>query len=153
MNPKPLERKIEQQKQEIAKMESELLEKKAFLQGLIEAMRLFPKYGGDAKQETVLREGSDMAQAREFLASHGRPAHVTEILKGIGKENTKTHRLSLSSSLASYARKEEIFAKTSPNTFTLIGMEVEHEQNGDPPEDFGATNIHPISTLEEDIPF
>ena len=66
MNPKPLERKIEQQRQEIAKMEAEILEKKAFLQGLIEAMKLFPKTNaGNSKQETILREGSDMARARE----------------------------------------------------------------------------------------
>ncbi len=145
MNPRPLERKIEQQRQEIAKMESEVLEKRAFLQGMIEALKLFPKAGNESKQETVLRPGSDMAQAREFLALHGRPAHVTEILQGIGKENTKTNRLSLSSSLASYARKEEIFAKTSPNTFTLIGMEIEQEASTDPPEAFGSSEFDSLS--------
>lgn len=154
MNPKPLERKIEATRQDIARLEAELLEKKAFVQGLLEALKLFPKNAGvDTKGETVLRHGSDMAKARDFLQSLGRPAHITDILKGIGKENTKTTRLSISSSLAGYARKNEIFAKTAPNTFTLIGLAGANDSatNPEPPTGFGEEASNDLDT--DDIPF
>lgn len=140
MNAKPLERKIESSRQDILRLEAELIEKKAFLQGLLEALKLFPKPSSiTPKAETVLRQGSDMAQARDFLRSFGKSAHITDILAGIGKENTKQNRLSISSSLAGYARRNEIFAKTAPNTFTLLELSVPIDLNPEVPSDFGET--------------
>ncbi len=156
MNPKPLERKIESQRQDILRLEGELLEKNAFLQGLIEALKLFPKnIVNDKKTETVLRPGSDMAKARDYLASHGSPAHIVDILEGIGKENSKLNRLSLSSSLAGYARKHEIFEKTDPNTFTLIGLLVGSSESSiqEPPQSFGQIDESDNSSFNSDVPF
>jgi len=153
MNPRPLERKIDAARQEIARIEAELIEKKAFVQGLQEALKLFPKGSTESKAETVLRQGSDMAKARDFLQDLKRPAHITEILEGIGKENNKNNRLSIGSSLAGYARKNEFFAKTAPNTFTLIGLlkDAETEEESGPPETFGQSNSHAVEN--DDIPF
>lgn len=151
MNPKPLEKKIELTRQEIARLEAELMEKKAFLSGLMEAFKLFPKGGSNNKAETVLRQGSDMAKARDFLQSLNRPAHITEILGGIGKANNKLNRLSIGSSLAGYARKNEFFVKTAPNTFTLIGSDgqTQPEVNPEPPEGFGRVELPSFDDYED----
>lgn len=148
MNAKPLERKIEAARQEIKRLEAELIEKRAFLQGLAEAHKLFPKNAmNGTKTETVLRQGSDMAEARDFLKEFARPAHITDILAGIGKENTKQNRLSISSSLASYARKGEIFTKTAPNTFTLIGLEGAEIPPQELPDGFGDDTSSPVAAM------
>ncbi len=137
---------------QFARLEAELIEKKAFVQGLQEALKLFPKGSSESKAETVLRQGSDMAKARDFLQRLNRPAHITEILGGIGKENNKNNRLSIGSSLAGYARKNEFFAKTAPNTFTLIGFaESSVSEIGGPPENFGSSESHKLDN--DEIPF
>lgn len=74
-----------------------------------------------------------VSKAVELIKKTGRPMHVKEILEGIGKKDTKKERVSLSSSLGMYYRKNEIFTRPAPNTFGLISMEVAEE----PPDDFG----------------
>ena len=139
MSAKGLERKIEGIKQEINNLETELTQKRAYLLGFQEALKFYPKDSTDSNRgETVLRHGSDMAHTRDFLLEHGRPAHITEILEGIGKENTKGNRTSLSGSLSNYARRRDIFARTAPNTFTLISLNATPEQGQPTPsENFG----------------
>ncbi|MBP9664223.1 MAG: hypothetical protein KBD94_06340 [Pyrinomonadaceae bacterium] len=153
MQIRALERKIEAARQEISRLEADLIEKRAFLQGLQEAQKLFPKSPQIGKGETVLRAGSDMAKARDFLRSTGRPIHITDILTGIGKENTKQNRLSVSSSLAGYARRGEIFTKSGPNTFGLVDMEISSPDGAsgaiDSSQTFGSIEV----ANDNDIPF
>jgi len=137
-----LERKIENKRLEILEYESKLREATAFLHGLQEALKVLPREGGPSSVQ-ILRPGSDMAKARDFLATLGRPAYIAEILEGIGIGRTgdKPKKSSVGSSLASYARKGEIFKRTAPNTFALIGCEEESTASmnqSEPPSDFGS---------------
>lgn len=117
------EKRIEKKKAEIAELEAKLREERAFLSGLQESLRFFPKEdSGETKTEVVLRPGTDLYKTQEFLQKQGRPAYIADILKGIGKEVTKESRVSLSGNLSWYVRKGLIFTRTAPNTFGLIGM-------------------------------
>ncbi len=156
MSSKRLEKMIESCREEITRMEIDVTSKKAFLQGLQEAFKIYPKDGmSDTPTETILRHGSDMAKARNFLNNHGKAAHVSEIVTGIGKENTKENRVSIAGSLASYARRNDIFKKTAPNTFTLVNFNNEPADNVtsnfEPPVDFGVDTT--TSFDDDDIPF
>ena len=53
----------------------------------------------------------------------------------MGKPVDKKNRLSVIGSLSSYARKNEIFVRTAPNTFGLL--EMEQATDVDLPETFG----------------
>lgn len=131
-----LEKKIENKFRDIEEMELILREQRAFLAGMQEALKGLPKDNGDERKSgQILRPGSDMAKARDYLKLVGTPLYITEILKGIGKELTKKHRISVGGSLSMYARKNEIFSKTAPNTFGLI--EFDNRADDEPPEGFG----------------
>ncbi len=56
--------------------------------------------------------------------------HIKDILRGIGKENTRRNRSSVGASLTSYSKKGEIFSKTAPNTYGLVEFE-QHQQMTD----------------------
>lgn len=116
-----IERRIENKRQELADLEKRVGESKAYISALV---GLLPKAVSGAK-ESSLRAGSDMAKARDLIKASGKPMHVTEILKGLGKDLTKGNRISLSGSLSGYARRGTIFTKTAPNTFGLIEQESE----------------------------
>jgi hypothetical protein len=150
MNIRPqLEKKIENKRQEIADLEGKLREASAFLQGLQEALRMLPKEGnGEEKPpDQVLRAGSNMAKARDYLRKMGKPMHVAEILKGIGTEVDKKNKVSLSGSLGTYARRRIIFTSQGANVFGLIEFENKDtlhsepdpldEFNSEPPDGFG----------------
>lgn len=137
-----LEKKIENKKQEIAESEAKLREANAFLQGLQEALKILPREEREEEErspEQILRPGSNMAKAKDYLQKIGRPAHVTEILKNIGLEVTKKKRVSISGSLGSYARKGLIFSHKGPNSFGLIEFGNSHPEE-EPPADFGMDN-------------
>ncbi len=132
-----LERKIDIKKQEIAETEAKLRELQAFIQGLQEALKVLPR-DGSVDTDRALREGSNMAKARDCLTKSGRPMHIKDILKGIGKENTRNNRSSVGASLASYSKKGEIFTKTAPNTYGLIEFEQQQKvDDGEFPDNFG----------------
>lgn len=123
------ERKIEKKRQEIAELKKQLITAETYLEGMLDMAKVLPRDG--EKKETVLRAGTDLAKARDFIKIHGCPQHVTEILKGLGKEVNKANRISLSGSLGSYVRKGIIFTKPDPNTFGLIEMENTGENKSD----------------------
>src|SRR5688572_12737666 len=90
-----LEKKIDRKNQEIANLEAQIRESKAFVQGLQEALRSVAKdtvqVGAAAAREQQFRANSDMAKARDYILSIGRPAPIAELLGGIGKEPTKAN--------------------------------------------------------------
>jgi hypothetical protein len=129
---KELDRKIEKKRQEIADLEKQLAEGRAYLQALEDTMKLLPK-DSVINRQFVLRTGSVLAKVQEVLKKRGSPLHIEDILKQIGQPNDKKQKLSLSGSLATYARDGKVFTRgPAPNTFGLIDFE-----NGGPPEDFG----------------
>jgi hypothetical protein len=136
-----LEKKIDRKKEEISVMETSLAAAKAYLQALQDTMKWLPRESTDEAPPHSLREGSDMAKARALISIEGKPLHISEILKGLGKEVTKENRLSLAGSLSGYARRGRIFTRPASNTFGLIELSKEHSGNNGhpskPPEGFG----------------
>ncbi len=130
-----LEDRIKKKEQEIRDYESKISEAKAYIQALQDTIRLLPKDEGSAiSAESKLRTGSAVYKAMIFLKKVGKPMHINEILKGIGKTTSKNDRISLSSSISWYVRRKEVFSRPAPNTFGLISME---ESSKEPPDDFG----------------
>ena len=129
---------------EIRQLELQLAQAEAYLQALQDSMKVLPREQKDLVElgaEPVLREGSALAQAQVILKAAGRPMHISEILKAMGKANEKNERISLSGSMASYVRKGSIFRKTGPNRFALIGMNDPaplSEEDAKLPEGFGS---------------
>lgn len=149
-----LERKIEIKRLEIIELETKIRETQAFISGMQEAVKMLPREAPAGAATQSLRPGSDMANTRDFLARIGRPAHVSEILEELNKDGSTTRqRTSVSSSLASYARKGEIFKKTGPNVFALIDLdltttEAANTVDGDePPSDFGTDDESDLDNL------
>jgi hypothetical protein len=92
-----------------------------------EAIKLFPKPGEDGD----LRAGSQMAEVRDALQTHGKPMALADILKAIGHEGDDKKRNSLRGSLASYAREGRVFTKEDgSDTFGLLEFKSENGENG-----------------------
>lgn len=128
-NRQELEKRIEKKKAEIAELEAKIREEKAFLSGLQESLRFFPKDdSGTPPAEPNLRPGTDLYKTKEYLQKLGHSAYITDILIGIGKEATKENRVSLSGNLSWYVRKGLIFIRPKPNTFGLIGMKEDEKE-------------------------
>lgn len=119
-----IERRAEKKRQEIASLKQQLNTAETYLEALQDTLKLLPREGD---KDVVLRPGSDLAKARDFIKVHGRPQHVTDILKGIGKEVNKPNKISLSGSLGGYVRRGILFTKPAPNTFSLIELEDSQE--------------------------
>ncbi len=137
-----VERKILTKQQEIAEFEAQIEKAESYIQAMQEVLRLLPREDGDAvTSEQLPRHGSAMAKTRELLVETGKPMHITEILKGIGKENTKSHRLSVSGSLRSYARKGQVFTQEGGNVFGLVEFQTANGSGRPsrevPPKGFG----------------
>jgi hypothetical protein len=144
-----IQREIDSKETELGNLENQLREGRAYIQGLQKTLRLIGREQQDAFQigeqtkVTILRHGSLLSQAREAILKAGRPLHITNILKAIGKPDDKQSRISLSGSLAAYVRKGEIFTRPEPNTFGLIEM----GKSGD--EDSGAhRETPPLPTFD-----
>ena len=135
------EKRIERKKQEVFDLERNIAEAKAYMQALLDALKLLPKDKDAPAEEPSanLRPNSDLALTAELLKGMGRPLHIDEILQGIGKPVTKENKASLGTSLGSYARRNMIFTRPMPNTFGLISqVETPSEPDGEePPSGFG----------------
>jgi hypothetical protein len=132
-----LQKLFDKKQQEIRELELQLAQARSYLQAVQDSMKVLPKENAiDGEQ---LREGSGLAKARQALQAAGKPMHVSDILKAIGKPNDKKNRVSLSGSLGNYARKKQIFTKPAPNTFGLIsfGVPPKTDETEEMPETFG----------------
>jgi len=130
---KLLDRKL----QEIRDLEVQLEKARAYMQAIQDSMRLLPKENGNS--DMALRPGTALARTRDVLRSAGKPMHITEILKALGRATDKSHRISLSGSLSSYVRNSQVFTRPAPNTFGLVEMSRNSntEEDIEIPEDFG----------------
>jgi hypothetical protein len=161
-----LEKKIEAKRLEIVELEAKLRETQAFMMGMQETLKMLPREVVSGQPTQTLRPGSDMANTRDYLARIARPAHISEIMEELNKDGSTTRqRTSVSSSLASYARRGEVFKRTGPNVFALIDLDLATTDvaslglTNEPPSDFGdddseeesATPI--IAAADDDIPF
>ena len=93
-----------------------------------------------------------MAQAREIILARHQPVHISDLLQALGKEANRENRASVTSSLAAYVRRGEIFTRPAPNTFGLIelGHHMLDEPAEEPPPDFG--EIRPPTSPTPPIP-
>ena len=124
-----IEKRIEEKRQEVANLKLQLAQAEAHLNGLMEGFKLFQRTPQNGQNdEVVLREGGDVAKAKNFLEKHKTAFHINDILKGIGKPTDRTNRVSLSSQLGTYARKGIIFSRVGPNKYGLIGK-IEQEND------------------------
>lgn len=144
------EEKIKKKEAEIAEYETRIREARAYLQALQDSMKLLPKEASNTNYSaSTLRPGSNVHKTCEYLKKLGKPAHINEILKMLGKDANKVEKVNLASTLGSYVRKKDIFSRTAPNTFSLIELTGTNEE---PPDGFGIDEKEENIALE-DVPF
>ncbi len=130
-----MESRIADQLRKIANAEMELTRMKAYLDGLQDSLKLLPQEGA-VSQSKALRDGSDLAKARDILKQEGKAVHLDELLRRIGKEANRNNKGALGGSLSGYVRKGQIFTRPGPNVFGLLEFENVNAPEA-PPEDFG----------------
>lgn len=124
-----LQKRIERKQAEIREHEEQIRQAQAYMQGLQDTLKLIPKEDEFGQVSTAFRHGSNVAKARDALKAAGRPMHISDLLKAMGQPTDKKHRLALAGSIASYARKDQVFKKTAPNTFGLLEFEEPFEMD------------------------
>lgn len=132
-------KRIEKKELEIRDLEKQLAAAQAYLQALQETIRMLPKEPrtGQSPPAQVLRPGSGVAKAREAILKAGKPLHISDLLKALGRPVDKNSRVSLSGSLSGYVKRNEIFTRPAPNTFGLIELNHSQMPEDEPPDDFG----------------
>lgn len=121
---------IQLKEQEIAELaarrdalDAQIKEKSIFLDGMKDVLKFIPKEQVTARatvrRNPALQPGSEVAKVRDILFANRKPMHINAIITALGKESTKSARVSLSSSLAAYVRRGKIFTRPQPNTFYL----------------------------------
>ena len=136
-----IKERLRKKELEIQSLEGKLQTAKIYVQALQDVLKMLEKVGDDIPPESVLRPGSTVSQARDVILKRGKPVHIAELLEALGKGATREGRASLTSSLAAYVRREEIFTRPAPNTFGLIELgheTVDEQPEPEPPTDFGA---------------
>jgi len=128
-------KEIEKQEMKISQLKVELAAEEAYLRAQQDMLKLLPRDSRDAAAS--LRANTDLSRARDLIREAGKPLHVSEILKKLGKEITKDSRASLAGSIGWYVRRDEIFTRPSPNTFGLREFNGVSDDDGEPPEGFG----------------
>lgn len=144
---KELKRKIEKKQAEIQDWQAELLEvqtkvreARAYVAGLEETLKLLPRESPAEAASMALRPDSAVAKAREAILKAGKPLHINDILKALGKPINHDTKASLSGSIGAYVRNGQVFTRPAPNTFGLIEFQQESKLEDDLPPDFGVIN-------------
>ena len=142
---KELKRKIERKHGEIQQWESDIRElgtkvreANAYVSGLEETLKLLPRENPSDAASATLRPDSAVGKAREVILKAGKPLHVTDILKALGKPVNHDSKASLSGSIGAYIRNNLFFTRPAPNTFGLV--ELESKPEDELPPDFGVIN-------------
>ncbi len=157
-----IEETLRKKELEIQSLEEKIKVAKVYVRALRDVLKALDKGDDSEEAESILRQGSAVAQARDAILEKEMPVHIGELLSAIGKPQTREARSSLASSLAAYVRRGEIFIRTAPNTFGLmeLGHNIEEEEKDpEPPSGFGQPPSSPPSPLppasddedEEDI--
>lgn len=133
--------KIKKKEQEIQLLEDKLRTAKVYLNALHDISKAISKESHTNTDSAVLREGSAVTQARDFILRKGQPVHINDLLEGLGRGMTRESRASLTSSIAAYVRRGDVFTRSAPNTFGLIELghtnSVDFEGQSEPPDGFG----------------
>lgn len=137
-----IEERVRQKEMEIQELESKSRDAKIYLQALQDVLKIIPREISHSLGAKALRPGSSVFKAREVMLSVGHPMHITDLLTALEQPVNREARASLSSSLASYVRRGEMFTRPAPNTFGLAELGHPNVLDEDPPEDFGAEPSH-----------
>jgi hypothetical protein len=133
--------KIKKKEQEIQLLEEKLRSAKIYLNALLDISKALSRELHTNADSAVLREGSAVTQARDFILRTGLPVHINDLLEGLGREMTRESRASLTSSIAAYVRRGEVFTRSAPNTFGLIELghttSTDSDSPSEPPDGFG----------------
>ena len=143
-----LQKRIERKRSEMVGFEKQLGEARVYIQALEDTLKLLPREsdeGFDAAK--VLRTGSAVAQAKDVLQRAGHPLHVIDLLKAMGRDDTRNNRTGLSGSISAYVRRREIFTRTAPNTYGLVDFFTNGKKS--PPPNFGMDEDDPPDFLTE----
>lgn len=154
-----IEESLRKKEREIRGLEEKLKTAKVYVKALGDILKILEK-GNDAEAaESTLRQGSAVAQARDVLLAYGTPIHISQLLGEMEKPPTREARSSLTSSLAAYVRRGEIFVRTAPNTFGLVELghdSEEEERSPEPPAGFGRlspSSPPPLDPDDDENPF
>lgn len=135
------ERKVREKEAEIQELEYKLREAKAYLQAMNDAMKLVPNEGDTDDTENLgeaaIRPGTSIHAAMQALREHGKPLHIMDLLKAVGREPTAENRSSLGSSLAAYVRRGMVFTRPAANTYGLAEWGGSPITQDEPPPGFG----------------
>jgi hypothetical protein len=135
---KKIEDRLRKKEQEIGTFEDKIKATKVYIQALRDILKMLDNEDDGSSPESVLRSGSAVDQARQVILERGTPVHINELLEALGKEVTRESKASLTSSLAAYVRRSEIFTRPAPSTFGLAELGHETmEESQEPPDDFG----------------
>ena len=134
-----MQRSLQKKEREIQVVEGKIKAAKVYVKALRDVLKILENGSNTNTAETTLRDGSAVAQARDVILKRETPVHITELLEALGKEQTREARASLVSSLSAYVRRSEIFSRAAPNTFGLIelGHDSEDDIAPEPPAGFG----------------
>jgi len=151
---KKIEERLRKKEQEIGALEEKIKAARVYVQALRDILKML---GGESDDdpESTLRPGSAVAEARQVIRDKGMPVHINDILAALGKEVTREAKASLTSSLAAYVRRNDIFTRPAPNTFGLaeLGHETVDEGGSEPPPDFGKPVPPRPPEPDDEIPF
>lgn len=156
---KAIHEKLKKKEQEIQMLEEKLRSARIYVQALQDVLKLVHPDSPPDTGESAMKSGSAVAKAREIILQRGKPIHINDLIEAMGKQVTRESRASLTSSIAAYVRRGDIFTRPAPNTFGLV--ELGHTASSDqaapqPPQGFGKiapAPIVPTSDIDDDIPF
>ena len=132
---KKVENLLKKKELEVIALEEQLKAARVYMQAMQDVLKMYPK----ATEVVTLRPGSAVAITREMILKRGAPVHIGVILEGMGKDATRENRASLTSSLAAYVRRGEVFSRPAPNTFGLLELGHQNvDDSPEPPPEFGA---------------
>ncbi len=150
-----IEERLRKKEQEIEFLEEQIKAARAYIQALHDVLKMLPKGPEHSvPAESVLRHGSAVAKAREVILKRRQPVQILDLLIALNKEPNRENRSSLTSSLAAYVRRGEIFTRPAPNTFGLIelGHHTSDQESNGPPAGFGSVNPSAMSPIEAPRP-
>jgi len=157
---KAIYEKLKKKEQEIQSLEERLRSARIYVQALQDVLKLVHPDSPPDSGESALKTGSAVAKAREVILQREKPVHVNDLIEALGKKVTRETRASLTSSLAAYVRRGDIFTRPAPNTFGLIelGHTAQVTQPApQPPQGFGKITPTPAPQTsrdtDDDIPF
>lgn len=151
---KKIEDRLKKKELEVMALEEQIKAARVYIQALQDVLKMLPK----PAIANTLRSGSAVALARNIIIDQAEPVHIATMLDLMKKEPSRENRASLTSSLAAYVRRGEVFTRPAPNTFGLIELgHTNTEDAAEPPPNFGSLPVIAAAARpfdeDDEIPF